>query len=811
MFFRLLEEPNVRRERGIPSIEGALQLLDLGVDACVVDNEGNTALHYLASTEKETTSPEGIQLLERLIQDGVDPNLHNAKGEAAVHRLATHGGHSRPLSPWCLRKFIELTEADINDGDSKGQTLLFRSIDKFYINLEDLVKDYDNRNRPPLYYACASGRFQSVKLFINADAVVEMDIYEGSTLSGYVDIEEELKNWQGLRSRSNSPDSGAVLVDDTKRLKNAPIEGRLRETVDLVIDNAATPNWHLLDMAITAAVEMATTEHLQPSEKRRHSYRRPNHDYTVECLLQAREVLGVSGELLRAAEVQQCLKRRERISKGAFVDKRCKCGQCYKFPWRIGILQQQKGYDAIPDYINMVSPKPEDLHSFFDNLSKEGMARLLDTLLTPEAILSLDETKDENISSLQGVYLETRDEDGLTPLNASLDNIDKPAWTPKATEMLLQADAGPNSVDYKGKSCLERVIGNTTVFRMLVDHGAVVNPSLLTSAIVTKDFGLVEMILSSGADPNVRRPPNHSSSDEERRRAQTGVYSYISFQEMYPLDMVIGKIDSGTTNEVDCEAYILAHKALRKDVNYGDSMPWEMHLNPRATPSIRRKYLDLILQHPTLDVNLKDAAGVSLLHIAFEEADERSTQILIDRGTDLYARDNFDKIILHIGSTLLSKKNLFDNVMALAPKLLDQVNKGDRTPLHHALGYRNKFGYLESLERVEVFGQMLIAAGANVCAKDENGDTPLHLLLQRKWNLLADEDGSEVWQGPVYPIMDLLLSKGADINARNETGETPIFSFFRECDLDVDMSKVYPDKGFNQSVWAVFTSHRGES
>ncbi|KAF5584432.1 ankyrin [Fusarium pseudocircinatum] len=1108
MFFWLLEAPNVRRDRGISSLEGALQLLDIGVDARTVDNEGSTALHYLASTEKGTTSPEGIQLLERLIQDGIDPNLHNAKGEAAVHRLATHGGHSRPVSPPCLRKFIELTKADINVVDSKGQTLLFRSIDRFYVNLEDLVQDYigertssladmtkntdaekgesfisvmsdlgarfdvtdkqgrtllhaavrncrngkdfdvlcrlielgadplqtdcegntiwheamskyanqalgspsletlqsvtalgikptkannqgitpfhllceynqpaskttvfayllqeiredvnmrdnngvtalhivstystdftrrllelgadatlvtkegmnvfhlasrcrqsntigllldwfreqipeeelrnllnlkDNRNRPPLYYACASGSFQSVELLINADAVVEMDTYEGSALSGCVGIEEELKNWQGLRSRSNSPDSGAVLVNDTKRLKNPPIEGRLRETLDLVIDNAATPNWHLLDMAITAAAEMATTEHLQPSEERRRSYRRPNHDYTVECLLQAREALGVSGELLCAAEVQQCLQRRERISKGAFVVNRCKCGQCYKFPWRIGILQQQKCYDAIPDYINMVSPKPEDLHSVFVNLSKEGMARLLNTLLTPEAILSLGKTKDENISSLmraacestepnmsvirllvskglelgeskppecsflhvlcrggkhpwwhrgealpylieQGVYLETRDEDGLTPLNTSLNNIDKPVWTPKATEMLLQAGADPNSVDYKDKSCLERVIGNTTVFRMLVDHGAIIDPSLLTSAIVAKDVGLVEMILSSGADPNVRRPPNHSSPDEEIRRAQTGVYSSVSFQEMYPLDMVIGKIDSRTTSEVDCEAYIriveillkygadpnarihhktVAHKALRRDVKYGDSMPWEMHLNTRATPSIRRKYLDLILQHPTLDVNLKDAAGVSLLHIAFEEAGERSTQILIDRGADLYARDNFDRNILHIGSTLLSKKDLFDNIMALAPELLDQVDKGGRTPLHHVLGYRNKSGYLESLERVEMFVQMLIAAGANVCAKDENGDTPLHLLLQRKWNLLADEDDSEVWQGPIYPITELLLSKGADINARNETGETPIFSFFREGDLGVDMSKVHPDKGLNQSV-----------
>ncbi|KAF4439612.1 ankyrin [Fusarium acutatum] len=1091
MFFRLLEGPGARRSREIRSLQGALQLLDLGVDARAVDSEGSTALHYLASTEEGIASPEGLQLLERLMRDGVNPNLHNSKGEAAIHRLAIHGRHSGTVSPLCLRTFIELTKADINAVDSKGQTLLFSSIDRLYGNLQLLVKDYvggdrfalddtaknrdtrkdktfisamtdlgarfrprncrndkdfnvlrhlielgadpfqadlegntiwheampkytdeahgspsletlqnitalgidptkannqgitpfhllceynqpvskttlfgyllqqqlekdvnmrdyngitalhivstystdltmrllelgadatlvtkegmnvfhlasrcrqsntlglvldwlrertakeelqnllnlkDNRGRAPLYYACASGRFQSVELLINGGAVVEMQTYEGSALSGCVFIEEETKNWQGLRSRTHSPDSGAVLVDDTKRPKNVPIEGRLQETLDLVIGNAATPNWHLLDTAIAAAVEMATSEHLHPAKKHRLSYH-PNHDYTVERLVQARKALGVGDEMPCSPEVQQCLRRREEILKAAFVEKKCDCGKCYKFPRHVGNLKEWKCYDAIPNYINEVSPRPEDLQPVLVDFAKKGMARLLDTLLTPETILGLGRTKYQSISSLmcaacestepnmpvirllvskglelgeskppecsflhvlsragehpwwhtgealpylirQGVYLETRDKDGLTPLNASLDNIDKPFWSAKATEMLLQAGADPNSVDYKGKSCLARVIGNKTVFKMLVDHGAIIDHSLLTSAILAKDVVMVEVILSSGADPNIRRPPSPPSPDEERRRAQMGVYPSVSFHEMYPLDMVISKIDSETVSEVDCEAYIrmiemllkfgadpnarfhdttVAHKTLGKDAIYSIPMPWIRRAKPRATHSIRRKYLDLILQHPTLDVNLRDAAGVPLLHAALDGADEKTTQILIARGADVYARDNFDRNIFHIESTLLSKKDQFDDIVALAPGLLNQVDKCGRTPLHYALGNRDEFGYLGSLEKVEAFAQMLITAGSNVCAKDENGDTPLHLLLQRKWDLLVDEDGGEVWQGPVYPIMELLLSKGADINARNQMDETPIFSFFREGDIHVDMSRVYPDKGF---------------
>ncbi|KAF5645310.1 ankyrin repeat-containing protein [Fusarium sp. NRRL 25303] len=1088
MFCRLLERTCARGPKALSSLEGAMQLLDLGVDARSVDDDGNTAVHYLASTENGFASPEGRQLLERLMQDGVDPNLYNAKGEAAVHRLSMQGGTSSIVSPPCLRKFIELTKADINAVDSKGRTLLFRIIDRFYVSLEDLVKEFavecrfsladmtkyidtekgesfisvmadlgarfdvtdkqgrtllhaavrncrngkdfdvlhrlvelgadplqtdregntiwhdampkyanqalgspsletlqsitslgidprkpnnqgitpfhllcgykqpacktalfeyllqqiggdvnmkdnngvtvlhivstystnftmrllklgadatlvtkegmnvfhfasrcrqsntlgllldwfrgrttqkelqnllnlkDNRGRAPLYYACTSGCFQSVEFLINAGAVVEMEAYKGSALSGCVFIEEETKNWQGIRSKALCSDSGAVLIDDTKRPNHVPVEGRLQEILDLIIGNAATPNWHLLDMAISAAVEKATAERLHPAENRRHSYY-PNHDYTVECLVQAREALGVSDELPRAPEIQQCLQRRAEILKGASVEKKCKCGKCYKFPWRVDYLKRRKCYDAIPNYINKASPKSEDLQSVLVNLAKEGMARLLDTLLTPEAILSLGETRDQSISPLmcaalskglelgekkppecsflhvlsrggehpwwhtgealpymirQGAYLESRDKDGLTPLIASLDNIDKPLWSPRATEMLLQAGADPNSMDHIGKSCLARVIGYKTVFKMLVHHGAIIDPSLLTSAILSKDVTMVEMILSSGADPNVRRPPTSPYPEEERRRTQTRMYNTVSFHDTYPLYMVISKLDSETASEIDCEAYIrmveillkfgadpnarfhhttVAHKILRGDADCSVHVPWKRGSNSRDIHSVRRKYLDLILQHPTLDINLRDTAGVPLLHVAFEKADESSVQTLIDRGADLCARDNFDRNIFHTGSTLLSKKELFNYIMARAPELLDQVDKCGRTSLHYALGNRSEFGYLGSLEKVGAFVQMLISAGAKVFVKDENGDTPLHLLLQREWNLLVDDDSGEIWQGPMYPTMELLLSRGVDANARNEMGETPIFSFFREGDLHVDMPRADYDKG----------------
>ncbi|KAF5582074.1 ankyrin [Fusarium pseudoanthophilum] len=869
------------------------RFIELGADPLRADLEGNTIWHeaipkYAGEEAQGSSSLETLRsitalahktaLFEYLLQQhGGDVNMRDNDGVTALHIVSTY-------STDFTRSLLELG-ADATLVTEEGTNVFHLTSRCRRSNTIGLLLDWfrerttkeelqkvlnfkDNRGRSPLYYACASDRFQSVELLINAGAVVEMETYEGSALNGCVQTEEEMKNWQSSSSQTHLPDSGGFLIG-------------------LIIANAATPNWHLIDVAIAAAVEMAATENLNPHEKP-YRVRRPDHDYTVECLVQARKSLGVEGELLCAPELQQCLQRRENIVKDFSVKKECTCGECYKLPRLVRRLKEQKCYEAIPNYINKLSLNPEDLHSVLVDLTNEGMARILDTLLTPETILGSGMTKDESLSSLmraacestepnmpvirilvskgvdlgeakspecnflhvlsqgrrekfsrrgqrpwwhapwwhtgqalpylikRGVYLENRDRQGLTPLNASLDDIEKSAWRPTATEMLLKAGADPNSVDYKGKSCLARAVGNKTVFKLLVGHGAIIDPSLLTSAILAKDVGMVEMILSSGADPNVRRLPSPPSLDEKRRRKNKR-YTSVSFDEMYPLDIVIYIIDSSTASEVDCEAYLrmvemllefgadpnarfhnktVAHKALRKDVRYDDSMPRENFLNRRATGSIRRKYLDLILQHPTLDINLKDGGGVPLLHFAFEDADETSTRMLIDRGADLYARDNLDRTILHIGPSLLSEKALFDEIMALAPELLDQVNKVGRTPLHHALGDRDRFGYLGRIERSEAFAQMLIAAGASVRAKDENGDTPLHLLLQRKWHLLVHEDDSEVWEGPVYPTMELLLSKGADINTRNEMGETPIFAFFRQGDFHVDMTRVYPNKCF---------------
>jgi len=96
-------------------------------------------------------------------------------------------------------------------------------------------------------------------------------------------------------------------------------------------------------------------------------------------------------------------------------------------------------------------------------------------------------------------------------------------------------------------------------------------------------------------------------------------------------------------------------------------------------------------------------------------------------------------------------------------------NKNGETPFHVAA---------RKNENVEVF-EFFVSQGADVNVKDEHGMTPLHIAA--RWNENVE-------------IVKFLVSQGADVNAKNDNGYTPLHEAARY-DVSVETIKFLIHKG----------------
>ena len=184
------------------------------------------------------------------------------------------------------------------------------------------------------------------------------------------------------------------------------------------------------------------------------------------------------------------------------------------------------------------------------------------------------------------------------------------------------------------------------------------------------------------------------------------------------------------------------------------------------------------------DINAKTShEGLTSLHLFAMAGALKICRFLIENGADIHTKDNYDRGVLELVCTAEDRKRnkekkreerllliryLYDKGAEIGYALHkaayyghiniihfliqegadpDALNKKGKTPLHEAV-------YADQPEAVRV----LLENGADPLKKDSNGNSLLHVLRYKS-----------------KTIGDMLLAEGLSINAKNREGQTPLF------------------------------------
>lgn len=115
------------------------------------------------------------------------------------------------------------------------------------------------------------------------------------------------------------------------------------------------------------------------------------------------------------------------------------------------------------------------------------------------------------------------------------------------------------------------------------------------------------------------------------------------------------------------------------------------------------------------DVEAKDDYGLTPLHYAVREGNEAAVRLLINRGADVNANDDEGMTVLHYAA---------DNIYEALVKLL--IDRGANIEARDDGGRTSL--YLAAFPRDKTTAQLLIAAGADLDAKANDGSTPRKIL-----------------------------------------------------------------------------------
>ena len=324
--------------------------------------------------------------------------------------------------------------------------------------------------------------------------------------------------------------------------------------------------------------------------------------------------------------------------------------------------------------------------------------------------------------------------------------------------LLLEAGANPNSSGPKGGGLLHRASHDPTMARLLLDHGADPNardPEGNTPLHANVRFPpMVEMLLALGADPNAANDAGDTPLHVSACAAESVALLVRGGADPNALNSA-GESIAVPHNQccpigIETVRYLLEH-GMNPNLATGFLRP----PSPPGTEELLRRHgadeeriAAAKRPEPEARPEIDEIERYGMTKLQYEVwnwyamVEPRDPRGMVEAGAelDLFSAAGMDE---------LARVREFVEA-GVDPDLRHPQNQS--TPLHWAA----------HLDRPDV-AAYLIAQGAHVNARDEDGRTPLH---------------AAIWYGPAWgpsdEILLTLMEAGAELNARNRDGETPL-------------------------------------
>nr|WP_246198629.1 ankyrin repeat domain-containing protein [Wolbachia endosymbiont of Ctenocephalides felis wCfeJ] len=397
----------------------------------------------------------------------------------------------------------------------------------------------------------------------------------------------------------------------------------------------------------------------------------------------------------------------------------------------------------------------------------------------------------------EGASLKAKNKDGEAPLHVAVQHD----GTLEVIEFILSRDlSGINDITNNGKTPLHLAIRedkpNTVQF--LLRKGAsiaVKDKNGKTSLDLAKqeDYtNIVEMIekVQSDLDEELLTAVQDGNLNEAKGLVSRNANANVNTRDKYswtPLHWAAYK------GHLEVAEFLVKKGA---DVNAASENLYGSRPIHIAIENNNKNIIEFLLSKE-VGVNDTDKQGYTPLHYAAWRGRLEVARFLIEKGSDINAADTSTagKKPTHVAA----ENNSESVIEFLLEKgvSVDEADKNGWTPLHYAA----RFGQPE-------VAKFLIEKGADINAKDKNGGTPSNIAIDQKYDdvveylqqtqLGLDKQLLAAVQGGDFRKVKDLVNQGANVNAKGEDGETPLHFAVQEGNLD--MVQFFLDKGADIEV-----------